>query len=217
MTTLQYPATSAGESIVPRRLLRKSLVAAWVVLVTLVALEVTVRIWGYSERHIYDPIYTSYERTAEIPYVHKPNLTQARARGSAVINTDSLGLRAKTARATYGIKPSNEYRIAIVGDSFTFGEGIVRTEDTFAQVLEDTLNQRQQDVKVKVFNYGASGYSVKEMAATLRYRMPDIKPDLAVMAIIPTDLRLARTPVIDAAGFFIDPWISILLFRPVRL
>jgi hypothetical protein len=47
---------------------------------------------GALERHIYDPIYTSYERTAEIPHVHKLNLTQARARGSAVINTDSLGL-----------------------------------------------------------------------------------------------------------------------------
>jgi hypothetical protein len=34
------------------------------------------------------------------------------------------------------------------------------------------------------------------------------------MAIIPTDLRLARTPVIDAAGFFIDPWISILPAGP---
>ena len=26
----------------------------------------------------------------------------------------------------------------------TFGEGVPRTEDTFAQVLEDTLNQQQR-------------------------------------------------------------------------
>jgi lysophospholipase L1-like esterase len=85
-----------------------------------------------------------------------------------VINTDSLGLRANTAGATYGIKRSNEYRIAIVGNSCTFGEGIARTEDIFAQVLEDTLNQQQQAVTVKVFNYGASAYSVKDMARRSR-------------------------------------------------
>lgn len=64
-------------------------------MLTLDALEVVVRVWGYSERHIYDPIYTSYDRPADIPYVHRPNLTQARARGLAAINADSLGLRAK--------------------------------------------------------------------------------------------------------------------------
>jgi hypothetical protein len=110
----------------------------------------------------------SRDRTADIPYVHKPSLTQARARGPAVINTDSLGLRAKTAGATYGIKRSNEYRIAIVGNFCTFGEGIARTGGTFVQVLEDTLNQQQQAVTVKVFNYGASAYSVKKMARRSR-------------------------------------------------
>jgi hypothetical protein len=104
----------------------------------------------------------------------------------------------------YAAKQPNEYRIAIVGDSCTFGEGVRRTEDTFAQVLEDTLNQRQQSVMVKVFNYGASAYSVKEMAATLQYRMLDIQPDLVVMAVIPSDFNLARTPTIDGLGYLID-------------
>src|SRR5215208_4997149 len=79
------------------------------------------------------------DRSEEIPYIHKCNLTEARARGLAVINTDSLGLRAKNVGASYGVKQPNEYRIALVGDSVTFGEGVPRTEDTFAQVLEDTL------------------------------------------------------------------------------
>jgi hypothetical protein len=200
----------AGKSIVTRRLFLKFLVVALVVLTTLVALEAAVRIWGYSERHIYDPIYTSYDRTENIPYIHKPNLTQARARGLAVINTDSLGLRAKIAGASYGAKQPNEYRIAVVGDSCTFGEGVTRTEDTFAQVLEDMLNQRQQAVAVKVLNFGASAYSVKQMAATLQYRMVDIQPDLAVMAIIPSDFNLSRTPTIDESGYLIDQKLSYL-------
>ena len=193
-----------------RKPLRKLLGAACVLLITLIALEAAVRIWGYSHRHIYDPIYTSFDRTEDIPYIHKPNLTAARARGLAVINTDSLGLRAKIAGASYGAKQPSEYRIAIVGDSCTFGEGVTRTEDTFAQVLEDTLNQQQQAVTVKVFSYGASAYSVKEMVATLQYRMVDIQPDLVVMAIIPSDFNLARTPTIDDSGHLIDQKLSYL-------
>ncbi len=184
--------------------LRKLLDALSILLITLIMLEVAVRIWGYAQPHIYDPIYRPYDRTEDIPYIHKPNLVQARARGLAVINTDSLGLRAKIAGALYGVKQPNEYRIALIGDSYTFGEGVTRTEDTFAQVLEDTLNQRHQAVTVKTFNFGASAYSVKEMVATLQYRTPDIQPDLVVMAIITSDFNLARTPTIDEEGYLVD-------------
>ena len=159
----------SGSPFMTRKPFRKLLGAACILLITLIALEAAVRVWGYSERHIYDPIYTSFDRTEDIPYIHKPNLREARARGLAMTNADSLGLRAKIAGASYGAKQTNEYRIAIVGDSCTFGEGITRTEDTFTQVLEDTLNQQQQAVTVKVFNYGASAYSVKEMVAALQY------------------------------------------------
>jgi len=191
-----------------RTLLRKLLTVGYILLITLVALEMSVRIWGFSEPHIYDPIYTSFDRTEDIPYIHKPNLTEARARGLAVINTDSLGLRTKRAGASYGAKPLNQYRIALAGDSYTFGEGVTRTEDTYAQVLEDRLNRHQQALTVRVFNFGASAYSVKQMAATLRYRMLDLQPDLVVMAVIPSDFNLARTPMIDAEGYLVDQRLS---------
>ena len=181
-------------------------------------LEVTVRVWGYSERHIYDPIYMPFTLSDEIPYIHKPNLALARARGLAIINTDGLGLRAMNVGSTYGAKQANEYRIAIVGDSCTFGEGVPRTQDTFAQVLEDTLNRRQQAVTVKVLNYGASAYSVKEMASSLEYRMMDVQPDLVVFAMIPADLNTLRTPGVDAVGYLVDrrvPFLHDSLLREI--
>jgi hypothetical protein len=200
----------------PSRWKRTLLYAGYLLLVTLPLLEMGVRAWGYAERHIYDPIYRFFEPSEDIPYIHKPNLIQAQARGLAVINTDSLGLRSKTSGAVYGTKQPHEYRIAIVGDSVTFGEGIPRTEDTFAQVLEETLNRQQQTVAVKVFNFGASAYSVKQMAAMLHHRMVHIQPDLVIMAIIPQDFNLSRTPIIDASGYLIDQRIGILLDSPVR-
>lgn len=75
-------------------------------------------------------------------------------------------------------------------------------------MMEDRLNQQQQAMTVRVFNFGASAYSVKEMAATLQYRMVDTQPDLVMMAIIPSDFNLARTPTIDDAGYLIDQNLS---------
>ena len=166
-------------------------------------LEIGVRMWGYAEHHIYDPIYAPFEPSDAIPYVHKPNLRHARARGHAIIHTDSLGLRSMTSGEAYGKKESNEYRIGIVGDSITFGEGVPNTEDTFPQVLEDTLNQSQHR-QVKVFNFGASAYSLQQMVATLSHRMVDIQPDLVVLAIGPPVFNLVRTPTIDTTGYLID-------------
>lgn len=177
------------------------LVVFFNVALTLILLEIGVRIWGYSERYISDPIYMPFPGSEEIPFIHKPNLEGARARGMAIINTDSLGLRSRAVGAAYGAKRKDEFRIAIVGDSFTFGEGVPRTEDIFAQQLEDILNQKQNDLRVKVFNFAASGYSVKEMAATLKYRMPQVEPDLVLMAIIPDDFNVSRTPSVDAWGY----------------
>ena len=186
---------------------------------TLIILEIGVRVWGYSERYITDPIYSSFEGSQDIPYIHKPNLVEAHARGLAVINTDSLGLRAKTSGAVYGPKQRHEYRIAIVGDSVTFGEGVPRTGDTYAQVLEDILNQKQNSLSVKVFNFGATAYSVKQMAATLKYRMENVEPDLVVLAIIPHDLDLSRTPGVVIDGYHVEEKVLPFLSpdSPIRL
>lgn len=199
----------------PKRLKRDLFYAGYLLLVTLPLLEIGVRIWGYSEHHIHDPIYTSFEPSEDIPYIHKPNLMQARARGLVVINTDSLGLRSKISGMVYGTKQPQEYRIAIVGDSVTFGEGVPNTEETFTQVLEHMLNQQQNLMTVKVFNFGVSAYSVKEMAAMLQHRMVDVQPDLVVMAIIPPDLNLDRTPTIDSAGYLVGQKIASVLDSPV--
>lgn len=184
--------------------LKKILYIIYLPVIILIFLEIGVRIWGYSGHYISDPIYRPFDNAEDIPYIHKPNLVNARARGLSIINTDSLGLRSKTAGVKYNRKKDNEYRITIVGDSVTFGEGIKRNEDIFSQVLEDNLNQKQSVVKVKVFNYAASAYSVKEMVATFKYRMIDLEPDLALMAIIPDDFDLSRVAGVDKWGYSVN-------------
>ena len=200
-----------------KKLLKRLIFVLYLFVITSVLLEIGVRLWGYSEHHLCDPIYMPFAQTQEIPYVHKPNLVNARARGLALINTDSLGLRSKTSGERYGARMDNEYRIAIVGDSVTFGEGVLKTEDTFPQVLEDILNQKQSAVRVKVFNYAASAYSVRVMAATLQYRMLEAQPNLVMMAIVPTDFNLSRTPSVDSWGYLTDNKMSGFLHRDSNL
>jgi hypothetical protein len=92
--------------------------------VTLLILEIVVRVWENSERYITDLIYSSFEGSKEIPYSHKPNLIQVRARGLAVINTDSLGLRSITLGTVYGLKQPQVCRIAHWGFGHVWGRGL---------------------------------------------------------------------------------------------
>ncbi len=169
-------------------------------LIILVCLEVLVRLWGYSEMYLYDPIYMPYAKSPEIPFVLKPNLANSRAHGNIRINTDELGLRSLTAGARIPPKGPNEYRLAFVGDSVTFGVGVA-TADTYPEVVQATLNRLQNRCPVKVFNFAVSSYSVKEMTATLQHRVPEVSPNLVIMGLIINDFDIGRAPGIDALGY----------------
>jgi hypothetical protein len=177
--------------------------------ITLLSVELLVRLSGFAEPHLYDPIYMPFAASPGIPYVHKPNLVRARGRGLSIVSTDSLGLRSTEPGRRYAPKGPREYRIAFAGDSVTFGEGVANTEDTYVQVVERMLNERQQGYHVRTFNFGASAYNVAVMAATLRHRMLEVDPDVAVMTVTLDDFNLRRTPEIDPFGYLSDrvPWI----------
>lgn len=200
-----------------RRVLKRLLFAGYFLAATFALLEVGVRVSGYSEKHLCDPIYARFDAAPEeIPYVHRPNLSGARGRGLSVVNTDSLGLRSTSAGETYGAREPGEYRVAVVGDSVTFGEGVREGADTFAKVLEAALDKRQAGTRVRVFNFGASAYSVRVMEATLRRRMLAVEPNLVLLAIIPADFNLARTPGVDSHGYLSDDKLSGFLSRDSR-
>lgn len=163
--------------------------------------EVLVRLSGYSDRYIYDAIYAPFGDDAEIPYVHKPNLRGADAWGNTVIDTDALGLRSRAGDpALAARKPPDEVRIAVLGDSVTFGEG-VETDATFCRRLEEMLGRAESGRRVRVLNFGVSAYSVKQMAATLERRALALQPDLVVTVLIPADFDVARTGTLDPWGY----------------
>jgi len=171
-------------------------------------LELVIRVWGYAESNIYDPIYTAYPQSEDIPYIHKPNLKQARARGLVIFDTDKLGLRSLHPNNSVLENSDLLVRVALLGDSVTFGEGVSQTKDTFCQVAEDQLNQNCEDGTFLVYNFGVSAYSVQEMAATARERIQAVSPDLVIMALIPDDFNLGRTPEVDKYGYHYNQQLS---------
>jgi len=166
------------------------------------------RVWGYAEGNIYDPIYAAYPQSKDIPYIHKPNLQQARARGLVVFDTDVLGLRSLPINRSVPKNKGLEVRVALLGDSITFGEGVTHTKDTFCQVAEDQVNSSGSAVNYKFYNFGVSAYSVREMAATARERIQVINPDMVILALIPDDFNLGRTPEVDKHGYHYNQHLS---------
>ncbi|NUM42381.1 MAG: hypothetical protein HUU45_12210, partial [Leptospiraceae bacterium] len=65
-------------------------------------------------------------------------------------NINSLGLRDKE----YSVrKPDNTFRILMLGDSYTEGDG-VHSHETFSKLLEDQLQTRTGPMKYEVINAG---------------------------------------------------------------
>jgi hypothetical protein len=91
-------------------------------------------------------------------------------------STNNFGLREHSNR--FLPKPENVLRIAIFGDSVTFGQGVLDNE-TLPYQIEKLLNDHfVEQCKVEVFNFGVSGFnSLQELIYFSKFGMkfsPDI-------------------------------------------
>jgi lysophospholipase L1-like esterase len=78
------------------------------------------------------------------------------------------------------VEPSSDvFRIAALGDSFTFGQG-VPGERTWPAVLERMLGEIGGR-SVEVLNFGVPGYSSRDEAALLEHRVLAFDPDLVIV------------------------------------
>lgn len=79
-------------------------------------------------------------------------------------------------------------RIVVLGDSFTYGEGVTAAEALPAQ-LEHLLNQRRSG-RFEVFHLGVPGYNSAQEFAYLKEAGLALKPDLVVVAFTLSDADL---------------------------
>jgi hypothetical protein len=72
-------------------------------------------------------------------------------------------------------KPPGVYRIAIVGDSFTYGNG-VRQEDRYSDLLQAELPSH-----IEVLNFGTAGANTPEHLATVTNLLQTVHPDFVLL------------------------------------
>ncbi len=97
-------------------------------------------------------------------------------------------LKIKEGRDPYGLrmpapltpKASNTKRVLILGDSYTYGFGVLDDSAIFSSLLEAKLNAEflSQDEKVEVFNGGLSGSMTHQWLELLKKTKDDFKPDV---------------------------------------
>jgi len=96
-------------------------------------------------------------------------------------------------------KPADTIRIAFLGDSFTFGEG-VRFEHTYPERLAALLRRRTGGTRMNVqsYNFGVGGYNTTQSLHALRKWALVCQPDIVVLGFALND---AEEPLyeIDAA------------------
>ncbi len=95
---------------------------------------------------------------------------------------NSLGLRDRE----YGEKQAGTFRILMLGDSFTEGDG-VESNETFSKVLEARLNGRRGPLRYEVVNAGVGSYSPLLEYLYLTREGLLLKPDLVILNLDMSD------------------------------
>jgi hypothetical protein len=162
--------------------------------------EVALRAWGHSEA---SPAFqTLFMPDRAIGFRLRPS---ARTRFvTAEFDTD-IAINAQGVRddADIGPKPANERRIVVIGDSLVLSVQ-VEQQQTFCQLLEDSLNRNGGPIHYRVINAGVQGYGPVEELLFFRQVARAFQPDLVIHTVfvgndaeeaVTSQTRLHRTGV----------------------
>jgi hypothetical protein len=92
--------------------------------------------------------------------------------GGDVVHRNAAGFRERPFSVD---KPAGTYRIAIVGDSFTYGNG-VRQQDRYSDLLHAKLPDH-----IEVLNFGAGGANTPEHRNLIARLLPEVHPDFVLL------------------------------------
>ena len=87
-------------------------------------------------------------------------------------------------------KEKNTFRIAVLGDSLTFGYG-VNFNETYPKILEKKFNQKENK-RYKVLNFGVPAYNTFQEAELLGKKVINYSPDLIIVGFYYNDLDNAK-------------------------
>ncbi|HML15156.1 MAG TPA: SGNH/GDSL hydrolase family protein [Xanthobacteraceae bacterium] len=80
-------------------------------------------------------------------------------------------------------KRDDTYRVMVVGDSFTYGQGIAE-EDRFSNLVEQWLGA---DFRIELINIGHPSYQSADILAEIKHYLPVLRPNLVLYAVCLND------------------------------
>lgn len=151
-----------------RSLIKNLLLLASVILISLLIIEIVLRI-NFQDTTFGSGVGPNSLRF-NVKYAH--------------LNSDGMRDREFTVN-----KPNNTIRIAGLGDSYTFGSGIKDVNDTYLKVLERMLNSRTSGEKYEVLNFGIPGKDTEDELEIMRDKVLKYDPDIIMIGYVLNDLK----------------------------
>jgi len=85
-------------------------------------------------------------------------------------------------------KSPGTYRIAVIGDSFAYGQGI-EEQERFSNLLENWLNEQSVDREYEVLNFARPGYETLDHVEVLEETVLRINPDFVLLQWFINDVQ----------------------------
>lgn len=128
-------------------------------------------------------------RTPGLRFEHRPEQRTRLMGVEVTTNSDGLRDRSVSRQSSPGV-----FRIAVIGDSITFGWGVPQ-EQTYPQQLEAELNRLRPlgpERTFEVLNFGVGNYNIADAAAMLEHKALSYRPDLVIYGAFINDAELPR-------------------------
>ena len=148
------------------------------------ALEIGIRVF-FGNNPVWKDPQVAHEIT---PYGFRPIPNQNKVFTiDKEVSTNSFGFR-----DTEWLKNRvhNELKILLVGDSFTFGNGVSQNK-IFPTLLEDSL--KRVNVPNEVFNASAGGWNIDEIVGYVYHQGIKLRPDVCVYSFFKNDYQAGPT------------------------
>ncbi|MDH3744421.1 MAG: SGNH/GDSL hydrolase family protein [Acidobacteriota bacterium] len=166
------PIAIPGQRSLARRLQFRLLAVLIAALLVFGALEVILRTTGGGSREY---VSTAVEPEARVPDDKSPDFRRRRP---------TLD------------KPSDTYRILLVGDSYAWGYG-VEPQDVFAVRLENLISPRIWWAKLEVLNWSRPGWNTVRQKESLDGRLNGLEPDLVLWTFVLNDPEPSSTKQLE--------------------
>lgn len=179
---------------------QKILLTLFSLVVSIIICEITLGLLNlpkFYKTHSYPPqfqfsllgngeLFYTYSRSQKITFIYESNPRGYFDMENKVVHTtNSMGFRGKEFSEH---KDKNIIRIAFLGDSFTFGEG-VKDQDVFTQQIEISLNKKSTIKKYECLNFGVGGYNTEQSLYLLKHIVVNFSPDAVVLCYTLNDVE----------------------------